>query len=264
MFDYMSQQKKKKIHTYSGSSLDLFEQLLRTEKLAPPATTFSKTLNKLNSQLLQLCVFCVFVLFCFVTPHLQGILETVSQPFSVATHSLRLSRHHGHSSFPAHLHTRSPGPRSFQAHFWGLLKTLPSQTPSASLTTDLQTASPGLKRPCPSRYHHLLRTLGIARSLAGPVLAFRAGARPVFPRPPCRRAPFTTGHDGGCKQEGQDQRPRQPSGDLDTWPGQQICLLRAAHPPPGGGSHNGLGYEPARLLGSASWRQTLRKASRRP
>ena len=44
-------------------------------------------------------------------------------------------------------------------------------------------------------------------------MAFRAGARTVFPRPPCRRAPFTTGHDGGCKQEGQDQRPRQPSGD---------------------------------------------------
>ena len=100
MFEYMSQQKKKKNHTYSGSSLDLFEQLLRTEKLAPPATP--------------------------------------------------------------------------------------------------------------------------------------------------------TGHDGGCKQEGQDQRPRQSSGDLDTWPGQQICLLRAAHPPPGGDSHNGLGYEPARLLGSAS------------
>ena len=131
MFDYMSQEEKKN-HTYSGSSLDLFDQFPRTEKLAPPATTFSKTLNKLNSQLLQLCVFCVF-LFCFFTPRLQGILETASPPFSLATHSSRLSRRLGHSALPAHLHTRSPRPRSFQAHFWGLLKTLPSQTLSDSL-----------------------------------------------------------------------------------------------------------------------------------
>ena len=70
---------------------------------------------------------CVFVFVC--NRHLQGILETASPPFSVATHSTRLSRHHHHSSLPAHLHARCLGPCSSQPHFSGLLETPPPQTP---------------------------------------------------------------------------------------------------------------------------------------
>ena len=130
MFDYISQGKKKIILILAPplTSSTNFPEL--KSWLRPLQPLVRHWINSTHSS--YSCAF--FVSFCFVfLLHASKEFWRPHHRHSLWQPILQDSRRHGHSALPAHLHTHSPGPRSFQAHFWGLWKTLPSQTPSDSL-----------------------------------------------------------------------------------------------------------------------------------
>lgn len=161
----------------------------------------------------------------------------------MATHSSRLSRQHRHSSLHAHLHTLLPAP-------WIPAPLIPTSRASQRphLLRLPQTAySPSSPLETVPWLHTAICSGHSEASFPRPGLSPRPyPALRVFPRPPCRRAPFTTGHGGGRKQE------RQYSGHLKARRGPQFRVHCSPHPPHGSSGHNGLRQEPALLLGSTS------------